>query len=137
MSHARRSVVVLFTVLVACGGSSSQQSSSTTPAAASSGGDAYPLADFTVLVTQQATPELCDAPDASLRACFAVDAAQCGELFGIAMTQCAHELEPQLPSTVDDSNAEAVSQQIATCAGTAYRLGLQQQGLLLSTPGCQ
>jgi hypothetical protein len=135
MSHGRPFVIVLFSVLVACGGGSREAASPTT--ATSSGGEAYSLPDFTVLVTREATPELCNAPDASLRACFAVDAAQCGELFGIAMTQCAHELEPQLPSVVDDSNAEAVSQQIASCAGTAYRLGLQQQGLLLSNPGCQ
>lgn len=116
----------------AAGGSTSNASSG-----GESGGEAYTLADFTVLVTQEATPELCGAPDAALRACFQVDAAACGELFGIAMTQCAHALEGTLPAVVDASNSEAVSTQIAQCAGEAYTLGLSQQGLRLTTPGCQ
>ncbi len=130
--------------LLGCGGgseSSAPPPSGPTSNGSSSGGEAtgeaYSLADFTVLVTEQATPELCGRPDAALRACFRVDAAQCGELFGIAMTQCAHALEGTLPPVVDASNSEAVSTQIAHCAGEAYAVGLSQQGLRLSTPGCE
>ena len=88
-----------------------------------------------MLVTRQATPELCGAPDAALRRCFQVNDAQCGELFGIAMTQCAHALEGQLPAVVDASNSEAVAAQIAQCAGEAYGVGLAQQNLRI--PDCQ
>jgi hypothetical protein len=135
----RRTVALSFVALslLGCGGGGSAESSAPPPQSSSSGGESYSLADFTVLVTQQAAPELCNAPDAPLRACFQVDAAQCTELFGIAMTQCAHALEGQLPAVVDVSNSEAVGAQIAQCAGQAYGVGLTQQGLHLATPGCQ
>jgi len=135
----RAILAILFSIsLVACGASrSSEPAPAPAPASTSSGGESYSLADFTVLTTQEATPALCGAPDAALRACFQVDAAQCGELFGIAMTQCAHAMEAQLPAVVDASNSEAVGTQIAECAGQAYAQGLAQQGMRLATPGCQ
>ncbi|MFO0683347.1 MAG: hypothetical protein U0234_14915 [Sandaracinus sp.] len=142
---SRPSLAVLFASLslVACGGGRAAESApppssggtSNASAGGETSGEAYTLADFTVLVTEQATPELCGAPDAALRACFRVDGAQCAELFGIAMTQCAHALEGTLPPVVDASNAEAVSTQIAQCAGQAYGEGLAQQGLRID--GCQ
>ncbi len=95
------------------------------------------LDEFTVAVTREASPELCGTDGAPLRECFEVTAEQCDEIFMQAMTACANELRQDLPVTIDESNADATARTISECAGAAYRMGLEQNGLVRSTPECQ
>lgn len=92
---------------------------------------------FSAELARQGAPELCNAEDAPLRACFQVDSEQCTRAFTIAMTECANQLRASLPAAVDASNADATATTISQCAGQAYRLGLDQHGLVRQTPECQ
>jgi hypothetical protein len=138
MSNSRMLVVLLIAPVLACGGG---QASTTTSSSASttstSGSETMSLSQFTILVAQESAPSLCGAPDAPLRACYLVDQAQCTELLGIALTNCASEMSGTLPAVIDDANASAVAEQVGECGGTAYHLGLTQSGLVRPVPECQ
>lgn len=132
-------------LLAACGGGGassnepSQGSAQTASGTSGAGGESesMTLDAFTAEISREASPQLCGAPDAPLRACFEVEQAQCEAVFAVAMRECANQLREQLPQSVDSSNADSAARAVSECAGAAYRMGLEQNGLVRQTPECQ
>lgn len=135
-----RVALVAVSLVVGCGGGGSSSEAgggdNTSGGEGGGGGESMSLDAFAAELARQTAPQLCGAPDAPLRACFEVDERQCNAAFTVAMTECANQLRADLPATVDASNAEAAATPISQCAGAAYRMGLDQNGLVRQTPEC-
>jgi hypothetical protein len=132
-----RAAIVSSMLMIGCGGGAA--SSNEGAAESSTGGESETMSldTFAAAIAREASPELCGTDGAPLRACFEVTAEQCDQIFMQAMTACANELRQDLPATIDESNADAAATTISECAGAAYRMGLEQNGLVRITPECQ
>ena len=137
LTPARSALLALLALALAvgCGGSSS--TSEAAPESSGGESESMTLDAFSAQLAQEAAPSLCATDDAPLRTCFEIDAEQCTRAFTVAMTECANQLRAELPAEVDASNADATATTISQCAGQAYRIGLDQHGLVRQTPECQ
>ncbi|AKF11283.1 hypothetical protein [Sandaracinus amylolyticus] len=128
-SVLRRAALFVSILAAGCGGgSSSEPAQQEQTETAGSEAESMTLDEFVAELARQATAPLCNADDAPLRQCFMVDESECAQLFSLAMTECANQRRSELPATVDASNADATATSISQCAGTSYRVGLEQNG---------
>ncbi|UJR85303.1 hypothetical protein [Sandaracinus amylolyticus] len=123
-----RAALFVSILAAGCGGGSSEPAQQEQTETAGAEEESMTLDAFVGELARQAGPALCGTEDAPLRECFMVDESECGQLFNLAMTECGNQLRSELPATVDASNADATATSISQCAGTAYRMGLEQNG---------